>query len=68
VIGKRDARHAVFGGATAESIDAARAVEERILAVYVEVDERRLRHGRQLLWEARWSSLRYRRSCIDMGK
>jgi hypothetical protein len=44
VIGERDPRDAVIGGPAAERIDPASAVEERVLAVNVEVDEGRGGH------------------------
>jgi hypothetical protein len=39
VIGECDAGPAEFGGAPAKAVDAARAVEQRVLRVYVEMDE-----------------------------
>lgn len=45
MIGQRDAGNAVVGGATAQRIDAAGTVEQRILAMNVEMDERRIGHG-----------------------
>jgi hypothetical protein len=45
VIGERDAGHAVVRGATTKRIDSASAVEERVLAMNVEMNERRIGHG-----------------------
>jgi len=39
VIGQRDRRRAVFGGAAAEPVDPAGPVEQRVLRVNVEMDE-----------------------------
>src|SRR5205823_2930936 len=45
VIGERDGRHLELGRAGDERGDAARPVEDRVLGVDVEVNERRLRQG-----------------------
>ena len=58
VIGQRDAGHAFIGAAAAQRVDPAGTVEERVLAVNVEMNERRIRHGVGLFWEARGLSLR----------
>jgi hypothetical protein len=45
VIGQRDARYAGVGARTAQRVNTAGAVEQRVLAVNVEMNERRIRHG-----------------------
>ena len=49
VVGQRDGRHLELGSALREVRDPARAVEDRVLGVDVEVDERRFGHGRSSL-------------------
>ena len=46
VVGERDGRHLELGGALREVRDPARAVEDRVLRVDVEVDEGRFGHGK----------------------
>ena len=41
VVGQRDARGAILGRAPAELVHTARAVQQRVLAMHVQVDERR---------------------------
>ena len=49
VVGERDRRHLELGGPRGEVRDPARAVEDRVLGVDVEMDERRIGHGRPIL-------------------
>ena len=49
VVGERDRRHLELGGALREVRDPAGAVEDRVLGVDVEVDERRFGHGRSIV-------------------
>src|SRR5204863_5563987 len=49
VIGERDRRHLELGRARGKIGNAARSVEDRVLGVDVQVDERRLRPGRPIL-------------------
>ena len=49
VVGEPDGGHLELGGAGRERRDAARPVEDRVLGVDVQVDERRLRHGKPIL-------------------
>jgi hypothetical protein len=49
MIGERDGGHLELGGALREVRDAAGAVEDRVLGVDVEVDERRFGHGRSIV-------------------
>ena len=49
VVGEPDRRHLELSGAGREGRDAARPVEDRVLGVDVEVDERRFWHGTPIL-------------------
>ena len=49
MVGEGDGRHLELRGPRREVRDAARAVEDRVLGVDVEMDERRLRHGQPIL-------------------
>ena len=60
VVGERDGGHLQLGGPSGQRGDAASAVEDRVLGVDVEVDERRLGHRTPII-ETRAASRRSRR-------
>jgi hypothetical protein len=49
VVGEPNGRHLKLSGASRESGDAARPIEDGVLGVDVKVDERRFRHGKPIL-------------------
>ena len=64
VVGERDGRHLELGGARDEVGDPARPVEDRVLGVHVQVDERG-RHSRgdcsaASCWHPNWCQFRQR--------